>query len=113
MVLVVTVPGTCSFVVVVRAAATLSVVVSIVVLKVTVSAGSGTVLELFFLLGGSSLVTGSRFRFGDGWNSGFSGSWLTPPEYSSSSRSFSAFFSMRLVLDYICLRIVACRILVF
>ena len=80
MVLAATIPGTCSFVAVTRAAAALAVVVSALVLKVTVSAGGGTALERGFLLGDSSPMTGTLFRFGHGWNSGFSVSRFAPPE---------------------------------
>ena len=66
MVLAVTVPGTYYFVVVIRDAATLAVLISGVVLKVTLSAGSGTALERVFFLRGSSLVIGACFSFGDG-----------------------------------------------
>ena len=59
MVLVVTIPGTCSFVSVMRAAAELDVLVSGVVLKVIIYTCGGTVLKQVFLLGCISLVTGT------------------------------------------------------
>ena len=52
-----------SFVTVTRAAAALAVVASVVVLKVTVSAGGSTTSERGFFLRGSSTVEGSHFLF--------------------------------------------------
>ena len=54
-----------------RATASLDVVVSGLVMKVIVSTGGGTVFKQVLLLGGISLVTGTRFRFGYEWDSKF------------------------------------------
>ena len=61
--LVVTIPGTCSFVPVKRDSDALHIVVSGVVLNLTVSAGGGSVFDRFFLLGVSSSVGGTCFHF--------------------------------------------------
>ena len=64
MVLIITVPRTCSFVAETRDTSALAVIVSIVVTKVTVYASDGTTLERAFLLVGSLQVEGARFCFG-------------------------------------------------
>ena len=71
MVLLVTIPGTCSVVFVILTVAALDLVVSGVVSMDELLPDSSTVLIRVFFLGGNSLLIGIRFHFGIDRNLGF------------------------------------------